>query len=261
MAFTPPKYPKELTEQYWKTTVKPPVKNTKHPQTDDGTAAQREIAALQKAFTAINWKFVDFELEAPGHLGSRTPEQIKEGIANARKASLAIKPVYDLARGVESKGGYLVATWKNVKGASKSSIEAAKKVEAQAKWLSYQIALGTLAGVTEDGIKKEAAARKTNEDIVKKALKDLPAKLKALAKDCDSGVQVAGWGGFWMQNVRFLGTQMAQVLKLDPGLATEVAAVRVHSNKQRTPQDQHELDGWLVDLARAARALDAKLHI
>jgi hypothetical protein len=259
MAFKPPAYPGELTDQWWQ---KNKGMIAKVATKDDGTGIGKKLTALKKEFdkiTDLMWRHIDFELYAPGSLGSRKPDEIKEGIDRAKKAALDIQPVYRLARQLEVDAKQLSQAWSRSKLIPKSSTSAALKISTTAEVFSFQVALGTFNDVINKGLAAEAAARKRNEDIIKKALKDLPSKLTELAKDCDSGVKLADWQDFWGQNVRFLGTQMAQVLKLDPGAANEVAAIRVHANKCRTPKDQGELDGWLKDLAKGARALNAKL--
>jgi hypothetical protein len=257
--YKPPVYPKELSDQVWQKSVKPLAKL---PAGADAAKISKELVALQKAFAAIKpdtWKLIDFEYHAPGHIGSRTPDDIKEGIANARAAAKSIQPVYKMCTDLEADTKYLAVKWKTDKKVPKSAIAAAALVSDKAKWLSFQIAFGTFAGVTEAGIKAEEVARKNNQALFAKLLKDVPAKLDKLVKDIAKGVTLAEWPNFWKQDVRYIGTQLPGVLKAHPNTANDVRDFRVHSNTCNTPKDQGELDKWLRELTVAAKALKTKI--
>lgn len=252
VAFKVPAYPDELTDKWWQ---KQKGLIAKIKTKDDGTGIGKELTALHNAYRQINWDGLNYDSRWPGVFGSRTENDIQAGIGTSREVAKKSDAVSKRAREVEIKAKTLADTWSKDKLIPKSSVAAAQKVSAKAKELSFALALGTIADIAKKGAEENRAGTAKNRAEMLKLIRSVPDKLDALAVDADKGQTLAEWPGFWKQNVRFIGTQMPQVLKAYPNAAAEITAIRVHSNQQRTPKSQNELDARLADLATHARAL------
>jgi hypothetical protein len=254
--FKPPAYPRELTPAWWQTNKGAIAKIATR---NDGTGIGKSLTALEAAFKKIDWDPVDFFEQAPGHAGSRTPDLIKQGIANAKQAAANIQPVYKMAVQLERDAATLAADWAKSKVIPKSSTAAAKKVSEKARELSFQLSTGTIAGWVERGVKEEAAVAEHSRAEVRRLLGDLPNKLDQLIKDANAGMPVEEWQNWWGPHLRHVGTLLGAVLKANPNAAPEVRALRVHANTLKLPRDQQQLNTWLREIATAAAALKQKL--